>query len=74
MPQQRYLGHIKWYDPTKRYGFIIDEKTNEYFVHRTKLKDQESLFIEGVKVSYLKIQTAKGVSAVDVKIEIDESP
>ena len=70
---QRYFGHIKWYDPTKRYGFIIVADGSEYFVHLSKLKDQESLYIEGAKVSFFKTQTQKGISAVDVQIETNES-
>jgi hypothetical protein len=35
----KLIGHVKWYNALKGYGFIAKADGNEIFVHRTGLAD-----------------------------------
>lgn len=44
LPPARYKGRVKWYDKSKRFGFIVPDDVNvnqggEVFVHITALKN-----------------------------------
>lgn len=59
-------GTVKFFDETKGFGFIIDEKTGqEYFVHITGLVDRIK---ESDRVSFDLQQGRKGPNAVNVRI------
>lgn len=62
------LGSIKWYDPVKGFGFILQDNGPDAFVHRSKLLDTESMYIDKARVSFSTVETEKGLSAVDVEI------
>jgi len=62
-------GVIKWYDPDKGYGFIIQRSGNEIFFHRSGIgvTGPDRLRIkDGAKVSYRIEPSGKGPQAVDV--------
>lgn len=61
-------GSVKWYNPTKGFGFLTSDDGVDVFVHRSRLRDSESMFIEGARVSFTIVDTHKGKAAVDVEI------
>lgn len=60
-------GVIKWYDPDRGYGFIIQRSGSEIFFHRTGIVPGEMPdFPNGTRVTYLVEQTRRGPQAVEV--------
>lgn len=65
------IGTVKWFNPTKGYGFITPEDGGkDVFVHISAVeKSQINSLKEGQKVSY-ELATNKGkTSAVNLKLE-----
>jgi len=59
-------GKVKFFNSTKGFGFICDDKTGQdVFVHVTGLKSD---IREGDVVTYELTQGKKGLNAVDVKL------
>ena len=62
-----YTGHVKFFNETKGFGFIVDDKTGiEYFVHVTGLVDKPIKENDYVKFD-LQDGKKKGLNAVNVK-------
>ena len=58
-------GHVKFFNETKCFGFIVEEDTNkEYFVHVTGLVDKIK---ENDEVEFELQEGRKGLNAVNVK-------
>ena len=58
-------GHVKFFNETKGFGFIVEEDTNkEYFVHVTGLVDKIK---EKDEVEFELQEGRKGLNAVNVK-------
>ncbi len=67
-PQEgRERGLVKWYDPRKKYGFVVRQKADEIFVHRSQLIEQTRLR-EGDLVEFSVTTGEKGVMASDVRV------
>jgi len=59
-------GTVKFFNPSKGYGFIKDAETEEeYFVHVSGLVDE---IRENDKVSFDLTEGKKGLNAVNVKL------
>ncbi len=63
-------GRIKWFDPGKGFGFVVQDDGGEIFVHRSgvPLTDEGTLppLEEGQEVLYEVMDTPKGLQAVKV--------
>ena len=58
-------GHVKFFNETKGFGFIVEEDTNkEYFVHVTGLVDKIK---ENDEVEFELQEGRKGLNTVNVK-------
>jgi cold shock protein len=60
-------GTVKWYNEAKGYGFILSEKGEELFVHRTGLANSYDGLQPDQNVSFNIEQGKKGLMAVDVE-------
>lgn len=62
-------GVVKWYDPEKGYGFIIQRSGNEIFFHKSGLVPGSPRQIpDGARVRYRVQATGRGPQAVDVTV------
>lgn len=74
MPEGKILGknlkgHVKWFNSTKGFGFIIGEgSTSDIFVHYTSILEEGFRNLtEKQEVEYTLIETDRGMQAFDVK-------
>ena len=58
-------GVCKFYNPIKNFGFIIGEDGQNYFVHKTGIKEGIELN-EGDEVTFETEENEKGFKAVNV--------
>lgn len=64
-------GTVKWFNPTKGYGFIEQENGQDIFVHITAVQEaQMTTLNEGQKVSF-EVTTNRGKDAA-TKLQIVE--
>lgn len=58
-------GYVKFFLPTKSYGFIVGEDKKDYFFHTSNFEDQSTVgnVCEGVEVSFIESATPKGYEA-----------
>ncbi len=60
-------GKVKFFNRTKRFGFITGEDEKEYFVHLSQVDNQRFLF-ENDEVEFTAAENDRGLAAEDVKI------
>jgi len=65
MPQ----GTVKWFNPTKGYGFIQQENGQDLFVHYTAIQTEGfKTLTEGQRVRFEVEETPKGPKAKNVQV------
>ena len=66
---KREKGTIKWFDPSKGYGFLERDKGGDLFIHfaSVDVKDRKNLK-ENTRVSYKVVSSMKGPQANEIKI------
>ncbi|MEO8082315.1 MAG: cold shock domain-containing protein [Ardenticatenales bacterium] len=63
----RYVGTVKWFDPTRGYGFIAEDDGGELFLHASGILIPDAAMLhEGTPVEYEIERTGRGPQAVDV--------
>ena len=62
-------GTVKWFDPKRGFGFIINEQGQDVFVHYTNIVAEGFRGLRGGQiVEYKPLNTAKGLQGMEVKI------
>ena len=68
-------GTVKWFDPKKGFGFILNEQGQDVFVHYTSIDGEGFRCLRnGQAVEYEQFDSGKGLQGRDVRIvEIETS-
>ena len=62
-------GTVKWFDPKKGFGFVVNEKDIDVFVHYTNIESQGFRCLKsGQKVHYKEQTSHKGVEGIQVQV------
>jgi len=61
-------GKVKFFNQIKEFGFIVGEDGNDYFVHKTGLKEDSNLDKDD-SVSFDIEEGEKGKKAVNVEVQ-----
>ncbi len=62
-------GTIKWFDPSKGYGFLIRDKGGDLFVHLRSVQTQDRRRLkENTRVRFSVENTEKGPQAENIRI------
>ncbi|TCO72450.1 cold-shock protein [Rhodovulum euryhalinum] len=68
MPPRRVQGHVKWFDPTKGFGFVVAEGGGpDILLHANVLRNfGQSSVTDGAGVDLMVQETARGLQATEV--------
>ena len=62
-------GTIKWFDPSKGYGFLERDKGGDLFIHFASVAEDDRKFLkENTRVSYVVTDGTKGPQANQIRI------
>lgn len=67
--EERVNGTVKWFNAERGYGFVLEDgdESSEYFVHYSYVQMEGYKTLRaGQKVTFLLIETDKGVQAQEV--------
>ncbi len=65
----RVIGVVKWFNPTKGFGFIEQDGGNDVFVHYSAISsDGYRSLDEGQRVEFSVVQGQKGPAAENVTV------
>ncbi len=68
-------GTVKWFDPKKGFGFVLNEEGQDVFVHYTSIEDDGFRCLRnGQVVEYQQYDSDKGLQGKDVRIIEISSP
>lgn len=71
--QDREVGHVKWFNEKKGFGFIVNQNGDDIFVHYKDINGTGFKTLnENDRVSYLLDKGPKGFKAQDVMLENEE--
>ena len=66
---KREKGTIKWFDPSKGYGFLERDKGGDLFIHFASVSETDRKFLkENTRVSYVVSHGSRGPQANQIKI------
>ena len=69
------IGSVKWFDPKKGFGFIVNEQGQDVFVHYTSLEgDGFRCLRNGQDVEYEQFDSGKGLQGRKVMVIEQKSP
>ena len=69
---ERESGVVKWFDPTKGFGFIIRDVGGDVFVHRRSIRGDgtgDRDLREGARVTFVAVERSRGWRAEEVSTE-----
>ena len=74
MPKQH--GKVKWFNPKKRFGFIVRDSGQEIFFHQRQIVgDEAPIANDGQQALFHVRDTAKGPEALNVELgALEETP
>ena len=62
-------GTVKWFDPKKGFGFVVNDDGQDVFVHYTSIEnDGFRCLRNGQVVEYQQLDSEKGLQGKEVKI------
>lgn len=68
-------GTVKWFDPKKGFGFIINDQGQDVFVHYTSIDGEGFRCLRnGQTVEYEEFDSGKGLQGKNVRIIESNSP
>lgn len=68
-------GTVKWFDPQKGFGFILNQDGCDVFVHYTSIEGEGFRCLRnGQKVEYLEIPSEKGLQGRKVRLISEPQP
>jgi CspA family cold shock protein len=66
----REIGHVKWFNEKKGFGFIVNQSGEDIFVHYRQISGTGFKTLnENDRVSYIVDKGPKGLKAEDVVVE-----
>ena len=65
-------GTVKWFDKEKGYGFLQSNAGKEYFVHKSKIIDDDSGLDQGQMVEFEIAEGRKGPEAANVRSLVED--
>ena len=68
-PRPKQLGHVKWFNPGKRFGFIVSEAGEDIFLHQEQLlPDVQGSPHKGQRARFHVRRAFKGPEALNVEL------
>jgi CspA family cold shock protein len=61
------VGTVKWFNPSKGYGFIAQPQGDDVFVHISAIQGDNQSLAEGQSVQFDIVQGRKGPQAANVR-------
>ena len=67
------LGTVKWFNPSKGFGFVLTEDGVDVFVHYSDIEEQEGFrcLRTGQVVEFAPVESEKGLRAKDLRVVAD---
>lgn len=71
---ERETGHVKWFNEKKGFGFIVNQRGDDIFVHYKDIQgDGFKTLHENDAVTFILDKGPKGLKAQDVQVLADQA-